>query len=87
MAQEALRLLDAAGDAPPPGPEQPRLSPREREVLELLSRGLSNRETATVLGISLSTVRTHVEHVLEKLDVSNRVEAVALGFRLGILRA
>jgi DNA-binding CsgD family transcriptional regulator len=79
-AEEALRL------AVSPGLPVPALSPRELDVLELISRGLTNPETASVLGISLATVRTHVEHVLRKLEASNRVEAVALALRLGLVR-
>jgi DNA-binding CsgD family transcriptional regulator len=75
--EEALALL-----APPP---PCRLSPRERQVLHLVARGLSNPEAAGVLGISLGTVRTHMEHVLRKLDASNRVEAVAMAVRCGLV--
>ena len=52
------------------------LSPREKEILELLSRGLMYKEIAAALYIGQETVRKHVYHVYEKLHVSNRVEAV-----------
>ena len=52
------------------------LSPREKEILELLSRGLMYKEIATALYIGQETVRKHVYHIYEKLHVSNRVEAV-----------
>jgi DNA-binding NarL/FixJ family response regulator len=52
------------------------LSPREKEILELLSRGLMYKEIAATLFIGQETVRKHVYHVYEKLHVSNRVEAV-----------
>jgi len=52
------------------------LSNREKEILELLSRGLMYKEIAAALFISQETVRKHVYHVYEKLHVSNRVEAV-----------
>ena len=52
------------------------LSPREKEILELLSRGLMYKEIAAALFIGQETVRKHVYHVYEKLHVSNRVEAV-----------
>ena len=53
------------------------LSPREREVLELMSRGFRNREIANALVISESTTKVHVRHILEKLGVRTRAEAVA----------
>jgi TolB-like protein len=54
------------------------LTSRQRQVLELLAKGLTNGEIATALGIGLSTVKTHVENLLRALDVTNRTEAVAL---------
>lgn len=57
------------------------LTPREQEVLELLVEGLTNPEIAERLVISHSTARAHVSHILSKLDVSNRAEAVALALR------
>ena len=58
-----------------PGDAQELLTPRQLEVLELLARGLTNREIAGVLGISPGTVKVHVSAVIEALDVSNRTEA------------
>ena len=57
------------------------LSEREREVLTLLAQGLRNREIGERLFISESTVKTHVRHVLEKLQTRNRAEAAALAAR------
>jgi TolB-like protein len=57
--------------------EVDKLSPRQREVLQLLARGLTNQEIGGVLGISGETVRTHVAAVLVRLGVSNRTEAAA----------
>lgn len=54
------------------------LTERQREVLDLLAKGLSNREIAGALGISPSTVKTHVENLLRALDATNRTEAAAL---------
>jgi DNA-binding NarL/FixJ family response regulator len=58
-----------------------RLTAREREVLKLLADGLSQREIADRLFISANTVGTHVEHILSKLDVHSRTQAVAFAFR------
>lgn len=62
--------------------EEP-LSAREREVLQLMTLGLPNKQIASRLSISLSTVKFHVASILAKLDVSSRTEAVTLGIRRG----
>jgi DNA-binding NarL/FixJ family response regulator len=62
------------------------LSRRELEVLTLVARGLSNREVAEALFLSEATARTHVAHILSKLDVTDRLAAVMAAVRLGILR-
>ena len=62
------------------------LSPRERAVLGYVASGKSNKEIAAVLSISESTVKAHVDHILKKLNVGGRTEAVALGLRLGLIR-
>ncbi len=61
------------------------LSHRETEILELIAKGLSNAEVADTLRISRSTVRTHLEHIYQKLDVTNRTEAVTEGIRKGLI--
>jgi two-component system, NarL family, nitrate/nitrite response regulator NarL len=63
------------------------LSPREREVLELMAEGLRNREIADRLVLSEATVKTHVRHVLEKLRFRNRAEAAAFAARVAARRA
>ncbi len=64
----------SAGDIASPEPIRA-LSPRRFEVLELVARGLTNPEIASVLGISANTVKAHLASILEVLDVSNRTEA------------
>lgn len=61
------------------------LTPREREVLELLASGASNREIAQELGISAHTAKFHVVAILEKLGAVSRAEAVMLAARAGLL--
>ena len=77
------RLL---GHLKPGGRTEPqeRLTEREREIVVSLARGWSNRRIADELHISEKTVRTHVSHVLEKLGVTNRVEAALHAVRSGI---
>jgi NarL family two-component system response regulator LiaR len=61
------------------------LTRREREVLALLAKGLTNPAIAEKLVISHSTVKVHVSHILSKLEVSNRGEAIALAIKYGLV--
>jgi DNA-binding NarL/FixJ family response regulator len=63
-----------------------RLTARELEVLQLLSEGLGHRQVASQLSISPKTVSTHIEHILVKLRVSSRAQAVAAAYREGIVQ-
>jgi len=84
------RLLDRFVGAQPiivEPPEHARLgllTGREREVLQQLARGLSNTEIAELLCLSPGTIKTHVGHILAKLDLRDRVQAVVFAFRAGI---
>lgn len=60
------------------------LTPRQRSVVALLAKGLTNKEIADVLGIRAGTVKVHVAAILDTLDVSNRTEAVAAVIELGL---
>jgi len=62
-----------------------RLTPRECEVLVLIADGLEGEEIGERLGMRAATVRTHVQHMRQKLGVHNRAGLVARGFRLGLL--
>jgi DNA-binding NarL/FixJ family response regulator len=61
------------------------LTLREQECLQIIAKGLSNHEAALVLNLSKATIRTHLEHIYQKLEVNNRVEAVTEGIRQGII--
>jgi LuxR family maltose regulon positive regulatory protein len=63
-----------------------RLSPREHVVLQLISRGHTNKRVAQSLGITPETVKSHTKHIFVKLGAQSRLEAVMRGLTLGLLR-
>jgi LuxR family maltose regulon positive regulatory protein len=90
VSEYASRLLAAFGN--PPQVASPKeqalvepLSEREMEVLRLVAGGLSNREIADALVVAVSTVKSHINHIYGKLDVKNRVEAIARARTLELL--
>jgi DNA-binding NarL/FixJ family response regulator len=64
---------------------RPRLTRRERDTLEVLAHGLNNADIAQLLGISPNTVRSHLQNVFMKLGARNRLEAVTVARRMGVL--
>jgi DNA-binding NarL/FixJ family response regulator len=83
------RVIQKFAKMPRPAPPQEldALSEREREVFRLMARGLSNGEIAGELYISETTVKTHVTHILQKLDLRDRVQAVVLAYQTGVFEA
>jgi len=80
LARRLLRHFQAQQS-----PDAASLTPRETEILQLIAKGLSNRAAAETLGLSRATIRTHLEHIYSKLDVSNRTEAVTEAIRRGLI--
>ena len=80
----AARLVEAIAQPAGEGPRD-ELTAREREVLELIGRGMSNKRIALELGVSEKTVKTHVGHVLAKLGVADRTQAAMHAVRAGLL--
>ena len=79
LARRARIDLATPGPVPLPDPDPLGLTPREREVITLLSDGLSNAEIARTLYISEKTASVHVSNILRKLGVTSRIQAAAHG--------
>lgn len=84
--ERGARLLQKAADSKAVERPEP-LTPRQMDVLRLLAKGLTNREIAQRLVLSTGTVRTHVQHIIAKLGVSDRTGAVVRGIELGLVTA
>lgn len=78
----AARLLNELAE---PGPTPEDLTDRERDVLGYVAQGLGNKEIAAALKISENTVKTHVRHIMSKLNLRSRAEAAAYAVRVGLV--
>jgi DNA-binding NarL/FixJ family response regulator len=88
--QVTKRLIEEFASRPTPPPDGPvelaELTTREREILTLIARGLTNSEIANHLVLGESTVKTHVGNILSKLRLRDRVQAVVLAYETGLVR-
>ena len=79
LAPEIRKMLAES----PPVPE---LTPRQKEILHSVTRGLTNRDIASLLGITIDSVKDHINAILTKIGAANRSEAVAIAFRKHLLK-
>jgi len=86
IARRILALLPASAPAPQPASDDVRLSERERDVLQLMARGFSNREIANLISLSLLTIEGYTKGIYRKLAVGSRTAAVYEARTLGLLQ-
>ncbi len=82
VTSRVLKVISSSHGIPP----DVALSKREMDVLKCLAKGMTSAQIAKDLFISENTVKTHVRHILEKLEASNRAEAVSRAIQLGLIR-
>jgi DNA-binding NarL/FixJ family response regulator len=85
MASRILREFARVGTEGPPPDSTRSLTPREREVLQLVTKGLTNKEIGAQLHIAENTVKNHLRNILEKLHLQNRAQAAAYAVREGLV--
>jgi DNA-binding NarL/FixJ family response regulator len=84
-AEVVLQMLTQFAEATQEGTVAVQLTPRERDVLRLVALGQTNREIGKTLGFTSSTAKTHVEHLIGKLGVSDRTQAAVRAIKLGLV--
>lgn len=85
-ASVATRIISGRSAPSGLGADSENLSEREMEVLQLMAKGLSNKEIGRALWIGETTVKTHVSHILRKLDQADRTQAVLAAIKAGIVQ-